>query len=131
MTTVDYTGIRAKVSAAMTKVAQGEIKLAVVTPGDGPPHNPGPPTIAFTTLHGAATGITKQYEAQAMEVGADMIVKTAVVDGITPKLDDYLSVDGIRRNIVKFEPKPAAGTAVQWIFFVKGTGIAVEDDEEA
>ena len=126
---VDYTSIRAKVSAAMAKVSQGEIKIGVATPGAGPAHNPGEPTIAYTTLAGAATGITKQYETQALEVGADLIVKTAVVASVEPSLSDHLLIDGVRRDIVKFEPKPAAGVAVQWVFFVKGTGI--EADEEA
>ena len=127
--TVDYTGTRAKVTAAMAKVSQGEIKIGVHTPGNGPSHNPGRGTIAYTTLQGAATGITKQYASQALAVGADMIVRTAVVDGITPGLGDHLTIDGIRREIVKFEPKPAAGVAVQWVFFVKGSGTPV--DEEA
>lgn len=127
--TVDYTGIRAKVSAAMAKVAQGEIKIAVATPGSGPAHNPGPPTIAFTTLQGAGDGVTQEYQSTALEVGADMVIKTAVVDAVTPKKGDHLLVDGVRREIVKFQPKPSVGIAVQWIFFLKGAGAAV--DEEA
>lgn len=125
--TVDYTGIRAKVSAAMAKVAQGEIKLAVATPGDGPPHNPGPPTIAFTTLQGAGDGTTQEYQNTALEVGADMVIKTAVVDGVDPEMGDHLLVDGIRREILKIKAKPSVGTAVQWIFFCAGAGA----DEEA
>lgn len=129
MATVDYTEIRADVAAAMAEVSQGEIKIGVTTPGGGPAHNPGRPTTAYTTLQGAGDGVTQEYQSTALEVGADMVIKTAVVDAITPKKGDHLLVDGIRREIVKFQPKPSVGTAVQWIFFVKGSGVEV--DEEA
>jgi hypothetical protein len=129
MVTVDYMAIRAEVAEAMAEVSQGEIKIAVTTPGNGPAHNPGRPTVAYTTLNGAADGVTKEYQDQALEVGADMVVKTEVIAGIDPELSDHLLVDGIRREIAKFKPKPSAGIAVQWIFFVKGAGVTV--DEEA
>jgi hypothetical protein len=120
---VDYDAIKVKVSAAMAKVRQGSVSLMVKTAGVGPLHNPGSPGVTETPLDAAVSGVSLKYIDGKTVTTSDLMVRAGVVDGVTPKKGDFISIDGRRREIIEFIPKPAAGTVLQWVFLVRGDGV--------
>lgn len=110
----------------LTQFNQGVINLIVVTPGSGPPSNPGPPVrSAPLLLKGAANaafsvrGASKTYADGTMIQRGDIKVTTKVITGIDPKLTDKITLDGKEYNIIHFNKIPETGTTVAWVFFVR------------
>ena len=110
----------------LTQFNQGVISLIVVTPGNGPPSNPGPPVrSAPMFLKGAASaafsvrGASKTYSDGTHIQRGDIKVTTKVLSGIDPKLTDKITLDGKEYNIIHFNKIPETGTTVAWVFFVR------------
>lgn len=74
------------------------------------------------SLNGTVRGVTFEYLKDSFVVASDLIVTIAVVDGVTPTLNDFIEIDGVRYKIVKDVSVPAAGTKVVWKFIVRKGG---------
>jgi hypothetical protein len=98
---------------------QGLIELVQITPGAGPADDPGASTEDTTTLNGAVSGVSSEYVDQGFAVATDLMVITAVVEGITPNEKDFIELDGVRHKVVKDMSVPAIGTKVAWKFIVR------------
>jgi hypothetical protein len=98
---------------------QGTIALVSITLGGGPADNPGAPTIVSTALSATARGASRQYVRDGFALATDLEVTAAVVEGITPTLNDFIDIDGERYKIIRDISKPAAGTRVVWKFLVR------------
>jgi len=110
----------------LTQFNQGEINLIVVTPGNGPPSNPGQPVRQPPRLlKGAANaafsvrGASKTYADGTHIQRGDVKVVSKVLAGIDPKLTDKITLDGKEYNIIHFNKIPESGTTVAWVFFVR------------
>lgn len=86
---------------------QGGLALAVTTPGDGPPHNPGPPTHQEIPFAGTARGVTGEHLKDTLIQSSDLSV---IMPGhLKPAMTDKVLIAGQSYSIVKISAKPAAG----------------------
>jgi len=122
----DYQKMQTLATKLLTDFNQGVINLIVVTPGNGPPSNPGPSVRQPPTLlKGAANaafsvrGASKTYADGTHIQRGDIKVVTKVLAGIDPKLTDKITLDGTEFNIIHFNKIPESGTTVAWVFFVR------------
>jgi hypothetical protein len=117
-----YDDLKSVSSELHKEFDQTEIKLIQLTPGTGPAYNPGPSTETTRTLDAVARGATFQYVQSGFAVASDIIVSAAIVDGVTPTENDFISIDGVRHKIIKDMSAPAAGMRCVWKFIVRRGG---------
>ena len=90
---------------------QGVIKLISIGPGAGPSYDPGPGTESSITLPGAVCrGVKMKYVMLGLAAATDFQV--TMPGNLSPKLADFVEVDGKRLKVVNLITKPAAGTPV-------------------
>lgn len=115
-----YEEMQGIATGLLTEFKQGVIQIAKITPGSGPKNNPGPSTETLTTLKGAvARGVKFKYVQSGMAVASDLQVTHAVQDGVTPAIDGFVYIDGVKYKIVNIVDKPAAGTKVVHTLIVR------------
>lgn len=117
-----YDDIRADIADIMDEVKQGTIQLIQVTAGAGAIDNPGAPTETTHTLAATAKGVRFKYVRDGLAVSSDLEVVAAPIDGVTPSLRDFVSIDGTRYKIVHDISAPSAGTIIVWKFIVRKGG---------
>jgi len=120
----NYGAMQKLATGLLTDFNQGTISLVVVTPGNGPPSNPGPSTRTPIAVKGVASsafgkGASKTYSDGTLIQTGDLKVTTEVIDGIDPKLTDKIVIDGREYRIIHFNRVPDPGVIVAWIFFVR------------
>lgn len=74
---------------------------------------------------GAPISISATVKGASSQYWSDLITQsdlevTAAVFSQTPTIDGLISIDGSKKQIIKIEPIPAAGTTAAWRIFVKG-----------
>lgn len=73
---------------------------------------------APVTLEAVARGPSQQYLSDLITTSDIQI--TASVFGQTPSQSGKITIDGVEKQIIKVQQKPAAGTPVCWMIWVKG-----------
>lgn len=120
-----YDEMREVMGEVLPEFQQGVINLIQLTPGTGTGDDPGQPIETVTPLVGTATGSifsfvrNTSYASFGLIPQADLGVTAVPVDGITPTMDDFIQVDGIRYKIIQDLSVPAAGTKVAWKFLLR------------
>jgi hypothetical protein len=114
-----YDELKPLAAEILGEFKQGTIKLVRRVAGAGPIDNPGAATETETTLDAVAKGVTFRYVKDGFALSTDLMVTSAVVDGVTPTKDDFIDIDGTRYKIVEDISPPAAGTRVVWKFIVR------------
>jgi hypothetical protein len=112
-------GIADSLLGPQSQFAQGSIVLRRHIPGGGPDWDPDPPTVVDYPVSGAVRGVGQDHIDGTVIVVGDLIA-TITVPPVEPLTSDKLVIDGRERQIVKIERKPAAGTAVAFLVFVRG-----------
>ena len=112
----DYAKMQATASALLSKFNQGVITYIPLVSGanDYDPKTDGTPV----TLSATSMGVQTQYLTDLI-TSSDIQV-TAAVFGAVPSNDGVITLDGVRRSVIKVEAIPATGTTVAWRIFVKG-----------
>lgn len=96
---------------------QGGMALVVITPGDGPQHNPGPPTQTDRPFPGAARGVSAENLADSLVQATDLAV---IMPGtLTPSMQDKIRIGGQLHSIVKISAKPATGIVAAYEVIVR------------
>ena len=104
----------------MSEFNQGVIQYVSLTSGDGPADNPGLPVETVTTLKGAtARNVSSKYVDGTIIFMTDVQVNMAVQTDVTPQIDDFVNIDGVRHKIIKPMTVPEAGTPVAHILIVR------------
>lgn len=115
-----YDDMQALASGLLADFKQGSITYVARTPGNGPTYNPGAPGETPTVLPGAvASGASKRFIDAGLAVAGDLVVVSSIVAGLTPKMGDQLTINGVRWNIVGIDIVPPSGTPVVWNFIVR------------
>lgn len=118
-----YDDLQGVASNLLKQFKQGSIELIqFVYPEDSTPDNPGKPEEVVTPLDAVANGERFKFMNTSFINDSDNEVTTAVVEGISPSVNDFLNIDGTKYKIIKFDPLPAAGTACTWKFIVRKGG---------
>lgn len=117
-----YDELSSEIPSIMSEFKQGEVNLIVVTPANGPVDNPGTPTETSHTLNATVQGVNFKYVQSGLAVSSDLIVTSAVVEGVTPSEKDFISIDGTRHKIVQDMSVPSAGIKLVWKFIVRKGG---------
>ena len=117
-----YDDLTSVVSEVMDEFKQGTVQLVQITAGDGPAHNPGAPTETAHTLSAVVKGVSFKYVQGGLAVSSDFEVMVTPIDGVTPSVNDFITIDGVRYKIVQDLTKPAAGIKLVWSFIVRKGG---------
>lgn len=117
-----YDDLQATAFDILEEFDQGGIKLISLTAGSGDPDDPGEPTEVTTLLKGVAKGASFRYMREGFAVSGDLEVTVAVQAGVTPSIDDFIEVKGVRYKIIRDISVPAAGTTCAWKFIVRRGG---------
>ena len=114
-----YDEMQAAASEVLKEFKQGVIEYVNVVPGSGPADNPGPATETFIVLDAVASGAKFKYVSTGLALASDLQVVMAVHPDITPKMNGFIRIDGVRYKIVQVVDIPAAGTAVVYTLIVR------------
>ena len=117
-----YSDMQKVASSVMSDFKQGTVKLVKIAAGTGPAYDPGTPIRVEHDLDATVSGISFQYQQEGFSTSTDLQVIAAVLDGITPTLNDFVKIDGIEHKIVRDLTVPSAGTKVVWKFIVRKGG---------
>jgi hypothetical protein len=113
-----FAGITHKLIGAGSKFAQFQGHLQRSTPGNGPPHNPGPPVVATYPVTGTLRGVTAEHvDGTTVQITDE--IATIPVPAVEPSLADKLVIGARTYNIVRVVRIPGAGTAVAFQLFVR------------
>lgn len=97
----------------------GKIEYVVVTPGAGPIDNPGASTFTKIPVDAVAKGVSFKYVKDGLALSSDKTVIIPITNGITPKMTDFIDIDGKRHKIIQDISVPGASTRVVWKFIVR------------
>lgn len=113
-----YSELQGVASGLLAEFNQGVIKYVDLVPGNGPTHNPGAPTRTEYTLPGAvARGPQFKFLSTGLAVASDKQVNCSVDTRFDPsKPNGRMIIDGVEYKVKSWQPIPAAGTAVAWVF---------------
>jgi hypothetical protein len=114
-----YDDLQAVASGVLKEFNQGVIKLVKLTPGAGSVDDPGTATRVEYTLDATAKGISFKYLKDGFTVVSDKEVVAAVVSGVTPGIDDLITIDGEEHKIIQDLSVPGSGTRCAWKFIVR------------
>lgn len=117
-----YDDLRPLVGDIMGEFKQGVVTLVQITPAAGPIDNPGIPTETTHTLAATVKGVSFKFVKDGLAVSSDLEVTSAIISGVTPDENDFITIDGARYKIVKFMPVPPTTDAVAWRFIVRKGG---------
>lgn len=109
-----YQEMQGVASDLLREFNQGVIEYVALTPGNGPPDNPGPPTETPTTINAVARGVSFKYVDGTNILRSDLQI-TMPGDGVVPDPKGFIRVDGKQFKIVEIRRKPAAGTPVAFV----------------
>ncbi len=98
---------------------QGSISLIQRVAGAGALDDPGTATETTVTLDAVAKGVSFKFVRDGFAASTDLVVTAAIVDGITPTKNDFITIDGVRHKIIEDISPPAAGSRVVWKFIVR------------
>lgn len=115
-----YDELQGVASEVLGEFNQGGISLVKITPGGAPADNPGTPTITVYELEAVARGVSFKYVQSGFAVQSDLQVTAAVLEGVTPNINDFIRIDGTDHKIIEDVSAPAAaGTRAAWKFIVR------------
>jgi hypothetical protein len=98
---------------------QGVIHYVAVVPGNGPADNPGPSVTAEYELEAVCKGVSFKYVKDGLALSTDKTVVAAVRADVTPNMNGFIKIDGVKHKIVQDISTPAAGTRVVWKWIVR------------
>jgi hypothetical protein len=115
-----YDELKPIAAELLKEFKQGVIKLKniVVSGSADAPTN----TETVYELDATVRGVTSEFLKDSFITSSDLIVTAAVVEGVTPSMNDLIEIDGVNYKIVKDMSLPAAGTKVVWKFIVRKGG---------
>ena len=111
-----YDEMQATATELLTEFNQGVIQYIPLTLPANEWENPTAGTPI--TLEAVARGPSQQYLSDLITTSDIQI--TASVFGQTPTQSGKITIDGVEKQIIKVQQKPAAGTPVCWMIWVKG-----------
>ena len=108
-----YEEMQSVASSVLSDFAQGAVQYVEMTPGAGPPDDPGPASETLHSINAAVRGVSFKYIDGANVLSSDLQL-TMPGDGVEPTMSGFIRVDGKSYKIVAIIRKPAAGTVVAW-----------------
>lgn len=118
-----YSEMRELASGILKEFNQGSIKLIqLVEPENGTPDNPGEMIETSYDACGAVKGVSYKYLKESFVTSTDLEVTIGVIENVTPSINDFIEIDGVRHKIIEDISVPAAGTRVVWKFIVRRGG---------
>lgn len=118
-----YNDLQNVATGLLKEFKQGSIELVqFVHSENSTPDNPGKSEKVVTVLNAVANGQRFKFMNTSFITASDIEVTTAVVEGVTPSVNDFINIDGIRYKILDFTPLPVAGVPCAWKFIVRKGG---------
>lgn len=109
-----YKELQGVATGIFAEFGQGDIRYISVTPGTGPADSPGPPRETLIKVNAVARGVQFRYIDGSNIVRTDQQITMPVHPTVTPDMNGFVSVDGVRYKIVEIVRKPAAGTPIAY-----------------
>jgi len=114
-----YQQLQGVASGLMSEFGQGAVRYIEPGAPSGPDYDPTPGAPTLYDLDATVRGVQAQYVDGQYITSSDLQV-TMSVFGAIPNTDGRIEIDGREHQVIRVDPKPAAGTTVVWLVFVKG-----------
>lgn len=114
-----YTEMQGIASEFIREFDMGEIYYVGLTPGGGPPDNPGEPTETTTLIPAVARGVQFKYIDNTNIVASDGQIRMPADLGIVPSIEGYIRIGTTRHRIVQASAIPPAGVPVAYMIIFK------------
>jgi len=115
-----YDDMQDVVDDVLSEFKQGVIQYIELIPGTGPDENPGPPSEKPpVTLDAVARKAEFRYVNGTTIIESDVQISFAIRTDIEFKVDDFVTVDGVRMKITRAMTIPPAGTPVLHVLFAR------------
>jgi hypothetical protein len=99
-------------SEVIDEFKQGSIQYVRMTPGNGPPDDPGPAVPKTYELSAVARGVSYKYVDKSTIVATDLQLVMKVRPDVTPDMLGFIVMDGVKCKIVSVMNIPPAGVTV-------------------
>lgn len=117
-----YSEMQGIASKLLKEFNQGNINLIKFESVDGNVDEPIEQIEKVYPLKGVAKGVSYKYLKEGFNAITDFEVTVAVDNNITPNINDFLEIDGVKYKIIQDISVPAAGLRVAWKFIVRKGG---------
>lgn len=117
-----YDELKPVAAELLKEFRQGNIQYVKITPGSGAIDEPGDPIEVKTVLDAVVKGVSFKYLQNNFAVASDKTVTCAIINGLSPSVNDFIDIDEQRYKIIADISPPASGTRVVWKFIVRKGG---------
>ena len=114
-----YDDVKIVADEVLADFKQGVVNLIQTSTTVGPADDPGSSTETSHTLDAVVKGVPFKYMNDSFILSTDLMVTAAILAGITPTINDFIEIDGVRCKIIKDVSVPGAGGRVVWKFLVR------------
>ena len=115
-----YTDMQSVASDIFAEFAQGTVQYVTQTPVSGAtPDDPGQPTETTTTINATTSPVQTRYVDGTHVVTSDVQVMFPGDAPVTPTMEGWVTIDGVRHHIVSIMRVPPAGTVLSWTLIVR------------
>lgn len=118
-----YEDMQKLASSVMKEFKQGSVKLIQYkeTKG-GTLDEPSELAEKVYNLDATVSGVSFKYLINSYAVASDLTVTTGVIQGVTPTINDFIEIEGIRHKIIRdisAAPNAVNGKPVVWRFICR------------
>lgn len=117
-----YKNLQKVSNSVLKNFKQGDVKLIKTTKSTVPADESPVITETVFSLDAAVQGVSSKFVRDGFAIATDLIVTSAVRSDVTPTLEDYIEIDGVRHKIINDMSVPASGVKVAWKFIVRTGG---------
>jgi hypothetical protein len=115
-----YDDMRQVASDVIGEFKQGSIAYVELQPVAGAtPDNPGTPVPVTYPVNGVTRPVEFKYVDGTNIVQSDEQFTIAALDGVTPTMEGYATIDGRQAKIVGIKRIPAAGDPITFVVIVR------------
>ncbi|MBP5699083.1 MAG: hypothetical protein J6W96_06120 [Alphaproteobacteria bacterium] len=118
-----YDDMQELASSIMKNFKQGSVKLVQYkeTKG-GTLDEPSEMAENVYDLDATVSGVSYKYLINSYAVASDLTVTAGVIKGVTPTINDFIEIEGVRHKIIRdisAAPNAASGKPVVWRFICR------------
>lgn len=118
-----YDDMQKLASSVLKEFKQGSVKLIQYkqTTG-GTLDEPSELKETVYNLDATVNGVSYKYLINSYAVASDLTVTAGVIKGVTPTINDFIEIDGVRHKIIRdisSAPNAANGKPVVWRFICR------------
>ena len=118
-----YDDMQELAGSILGEYKQGSVKLIHYTQTNGGSlDEPSDLKETVYNLDATVSGVSYKYLINSYAVASDLTVTAGVIKGVTPTINDFIEIEGVRHKIIRdisAAPNAASGKPVVWRFICR------------